>query len=121
LVGQFRCGTDQFADGVVGAQQGPQFLLGPVGGLGAQHDTVAFELGLERAAVLRVLVLSSASLDAIGAAVGFVGWIFLAVMSVTPFAGLQETSTKKLGASRSYGQPKLMPVLSFISAVSVET
>src|SRR5665811_123396 len=34
--------------GVIGAQQGPQLLLGPIGGLGAQHDTVAFELGLER-------------------------------------------------------------------------
>jgi len=49
LVGQFRCGTDQFADDLVGAQRCPQLLLGTIGGLRAQHDAVAFELGLERA------------------------------------------------------------------------
>ena len=48
-VGQVGCCADQLADRVVGAQQCPQFLFGAVGGLRAQHDTVAFELGLERA------------------------------------------------------------------------
>jgi hypothetical protein len=33
MVGEFRCGADQLADGVVGAQQRPQLLLGAVGSL----------------------------------------------------------------------------------------
>jgi len=57
LVGEFRGGADQFADGVVGAQQGPQLLLGAVGGLGSQHDAVTFELGLERTERVRQVVL----------------------------------------------------------------
>src|SRR5260370_31202923 len=49
LTGQ-RCGrADQLADRVVGAQQRPDFLLGPLGGLGPQHDPGAFHLGLVRA------------------------------------------------------------------------
>ena len=48
MVGEFGGGADESADGVVGAQQRPQLLLGAVGSFRTQHDNVTFELGLER-------------------------------------------------------------------------
>src|SRR5260370_7841204 len=49
LAGERGGGADQLADGVVGAQECPDLLLGPGGGLGPQHDPGAFHLRLERA------------------------------------------------------------------------
>src|ERR1035438_1691318 len=49
LAGERGGGADHLPDGVTGAQQRPDLLLGPVGGPGAQHHPGAFHAGLERA------------------------------------------------------------------------